>query len=166
MRGMLPGWWALGHNTVGHGGRGYIDKARQGIEGDPPIFRVLSSCRFLQTAWLARSYPALLGRGTRCTTPLQFPVITETGESESLRLNTEIFFLGLESDLLLDFHYLFKSIACNSLEGLLHIDCLLSAGFKIWDVVLALAPSLCSFGCYLTNKRPDVNNKNKASNTF
>lgn len=59
--------------------------------------------------------------------------------------------------------YLFKSIACNSLEGLLHIDCFLGAGFKIWDVVLALAPSLCSLGCYLKHKGDDdvINNWQK-----
>ena len=50
------------------------------------------------------------------------------------------------------FHYLFKSVACNSLKCLLHIDCLLGAGFEVWDVVLALAPSLCSFRCYLSTE--------------
>lgn len=52
--------------------------------------------------------------------------------------------------------YLFKSIACNSLEGLLHVDCLLGTGFKIWDVVLALTPSLCSLGCYLKHKTTNL----------
>lgn len=38
MSGMLLVCWALGINTVGHGGKGYIDKARQGSEGsdNPP----------------------------------------------------------------------------------------------------------------------------------
>lgn len=57
--------------------------------------------------------------------------------------------------------YLFKSIACNSLEGLLHVDCLLSAGFKIWDVVLALTPSLCSLGCDLKHKERLLKVENK-----
>lgn len=56
--------------------------------------------------------------------------------------------------------YLFKSIACNSLEGLFHIDCLLGTGFEIWDVVLALTPSLCSFSCYLEHKRAEVTLRN------
>lgn len=38
MSGMLLVCWALGINTVGHGEKGYIDKARQGSEGsdNPP----------------------------------------------------------------------------------------------------------------------------------
>lgn len=45
--------------------------------------------------------------------------------------------------------YLFESVACNCLEGLLHVDRLLGAGFKVGDVVLALTPSLRTLGCYL-----------------
>lgn len=45
--------------------------------------------------------------------------------------------------------YLFESVACNRLEGLLHVDRLLGAGFKVWDVVLAQTPSLRALGWYL-----------------
>lgn len=45
--------------------------------------------------------------------------------------------------------YLFESVACNRLEGLLHVNGLLGAGFKVGDVVLALTPSLSALGCYL-----------------
>lgn len=51
---------------------------------------------------------------------------------------------------------LFKGVACNGLEGLLHVDRLLGAGFKIRDVVLALTPGLCPFGCYLKHKGADI----------
>lgn len=51
---------------------------------------------------------------------------------------------------------LFKGVACNGLEGLLHVDRLLGTGFKIGDVVLALTPGLCPLGCYLKPKGADI----------
>lgn len=50
-------------------GKGYIDKARQGSDGN---LQILSSCRALTTAWAAR-FSVWSARGTRCTTPLRFP---------------------------------------------------------------------------------------------
>lgn len=64
--------------------------------------------------------------------------------------------LNESADYRFSLHYLLKGVACNSLEGLLHINCLLGTGFEIWDVVLALTPSLCSFGCYLKHKGVDI----------
>lgn len=125
------------------------------------IFRVLSSCRSLPTAWPARSGPALLAQGTRCITPLQFPEDNDNSECLCLYSNmckgvTPQHYTHCQTTCF----YLFKSVARDSLKGLLHIDCLLGAGFKIWDVVLALTPSLCPLGCYLNRKRADVNNGN------
>lgn len=45
----------------------------------------------------------------------------------------------------LDFCLLKKRILGNCLECLLNIDCFLCAGLKVWYVVFAVAPCLCSF---------------------
>lgn len=45
--------------------------------------------------------------------------------------------------------YLFECVACDGLESLLYIDGLLGAGLKVGDVILALAPGLCSLSGYL-----------------
>lgn len=74
----------------------------------------------------------------------------ETIQSSEMISHCWLGFRTLASDL-------FEGIACNGLEGLLHVDRLLGAGFEIRDVVLALTPGLCSFGCYLKHKGADVN---------
>lgn len=105
-------------------------------------------------AWLVRSCPALSAQGTRCTTQLRSPESRQDSwwracfctSSQLWQKNCQ------KKPKNADFCYLFKGVACNGLEGLLNIDCLLGTGFKIWDVVLALTPSLCSLGCYLKHK--------------
>lgn len=54
----------------------------EGNDNPLKIFRVLSSCRSQLMAWLARSCPALLAQGTRCTTPLRSPEIETISLSE------------------------------------------------------------------------------------
>lgn len=49
--------------------------------------------------------------------------------------------------------YLFECIACDGLESLFYVDGLLCAGLKVWDVILALAPGLCSLSGYLRDAK-------------
>lgn len=44
---------------------------------------------------------------------------------------------------------LFECVACDGLESLFYVDGLLGAGLKVGDVILALAPGLCSLSGYL-----------------
>lgn len=66
----------------------------------------------------------------------------------------------------LHFSLLFKSVTCNCLKGLLHVDRFFSAGFKIRDVVLALTPGLCSFSRHLSVLQVDLVAQNHKREVF
>ncbi len=97
MSGMLLVCWALGINTVGHGGKGYIDKARQGSEGsDNPPRRASESSAAAGLRWrLGSLAPVQLYRLGELVVQLHFgllksdnavewePVSAETASTET-----------------------------------------------------------------------------------
>lgn len=150
----------------------YIDKARQGSEGTTPSHRSSASSAAAGLRWRLGSLLAVqLYRLRELVVKLHFGLLKTDkivdGEPVSaapsfdrktcktppknptpISQTESRYRLGFLAGVC----YLFKGVACNSLEGLLNIDCLLGTGFEIWDVVLALTPSLCSLGCYLKHK--------------
>ena len=42
--------------------------------------------------------------------------------------------------------YLGQSVLRDGLKSLLHVNCLLSTGFKVWNVIFRVTPLLSSFG--------------------
>lgn len=151
-------------NTVGYG-KGIYRQGKTGWWGQWRRPEDLQSPQQLQVSadGLARSFlSSFIGSGNSLynSTSVSWKQTRAEGElhSTSPSFSQEHVSNGADWKVLtgLSCCYLFKGVACNSLEGLLHIDCLLGTGFEIWDVVLALTPSLSSLGCYLKHKGINV----------